>query len=46
MAGGFKKIIDTLNQPIGGSTNKNDKKKYRAKRKKSKIKSNGINLEK
>jgi len=34
MAGTFKKIIDALNQPIGGSTNGNDKKSI-AKREKN-----------
>lgn len=38
MAGGFKKIIDTLNQPIGGSTNKNDKKSIAQREKNLKLK--------
>lgn len=38
MAGGFKKFIDALNQPIGGSTNGNDKKSVAKREKNLKLK--------
>ena len=33
MAGGFKKIIDALNKPIGGTTDGNDKKSIEKRKK-------------
>ena len=38
MAGGFKKIIDALNQPIGGKTDGNDKKSIAKREKNLKLK--------
>jgi len=38
MAGGFKKFIDALNQPIGGSTNGNDKRSIAKREKNLKLK--------